>query len=68
LFNPDAVVIGRGIEKFGEAFMDALRLSVKKWAYDESLKVARIAQTSLEGDSIACGAASLVMQQVFARI
>lgn len=68
LFNPDAVVIGRGIEKFGEVFMDALRASVKKWAYDESLKVARIALTSLEEESIVCGAAALVMQQVFARI
>ena len=68
LFNPDAVVIGRGIEKFGEIFMDALRGGVKKWAYEESLKVARIALTSLDEDSIACGAASLVMQQVFARI
>jgi predicted NBD/HSP70 family sugar kinase len=68
LFNPDAVVIGRGIEKFGEAFMSGLRNSVKKWAYEESLKIVRIVPTSLEEDSIACGAALLVMQQVFARI
>lgn len=68
LFNPDAVVIGRGIEKCGDIFMEAVRKSVKKWAYEESLKIARIAATSLGEDSIACGAAALVMQQVFAKV
>lgn len=67
LFNPDAIVIGRGIEKAGDVFMEAVRASVKKWAYEESLKVARIVPASLGEDSIACGAAALVMQQVFAR-
>jgi len=68
LFNPDAIVIGRGIEKSGEIFMDAVRNSVKKWAYEESVKIARIVYTSLGEDSIACGSAALVMQQVFAKI
>ncbi|MDD5496582.1 MAG: ROK family protein [Candidatus Omnitrophica bacterium] len=68
LFNPDAVIIGRGIERAGDIFMDAVKSSIKRWAYEESLKVARIAPTSLGEDSIACGAAALVMQQVFARI
>ncbi len=68
LFNPDAVVIGRGIEKLGDVFMASVRNGAKKWAYEESLKIVRIAPTSLEEDSIACGAAALVMQQVFARI
>lgn len=68
LFNPDAVVIGRGIEKAGDIFLDAVRTSVKKWAYEESLKIARIVTTSLGEDSIASGAAALVMQQIFARI
>jgi len=68
LFNPDSVVIGRGIEKCGDLFMDAVRRGVKKWAYEESLKVARIVPASLGEDSIACGASALVMQQIFARI
>ena len=68
IFNPDAVVIGRGIEKAGDAFMDAVRSGLKKWAYEESLKVARVLPTSLGEDSIACGASALVMQQIFARI
>jgi hypothetical protein len=56
------------VEKLGEAFISAVRASAKKWAYEESLKIVRIVPTSLEDDSIACGAAALVMQQVFARI
>lgn len=68
LFNPDSVVIGRGIERCGDVFMEAIRKSVKKWAYEESLKVARIVPTTLGEDSIACGGAALVMQQVFAKI
>ena len=68
LFNPDAVVIGRGIEKCGDVFLDSVRNSVRKWAYEESLKIARIVPTSLSEDSIACGAAALVMQQIFAKI
>jgi predicted NBD/HSP70 family sugar kinase len=68
LFNPDAVVIGRGIERAGDILLDAVKASVKKWAYEESLKVARVLTTSLGEDSVACGAAALVMQQMFARI
>ena len=68
LFNPDAVVIGRGIERAGDVFFEALKASVKKWAYEEPLKIARIVPSTLGEESIACGAAALVMQQVFARI
>jgi glucokinase len=68
LFNPDAVVIGRGIERAGEVFLEAVRSSVKRWAYEESLTIARIMPTSLGEESIACGAAALIMQQIFARI
>jgi len=68
LFNPDSVVIGRGIERCGDVLLDAVRKSAKKWAYEESLKVARIVPASLGEDSIACGASALIMQQVFARV
>lgn len=68
LFNPDSVIIGRGIEICGDVFMDAVRGSIRKWAYEESMKVARIMPTTLGEDSIACGASALVMQQVFARV
>jgi len=68
LFNPDTVVIGRGMERGGEIFLEAVRISIKKWAYEESLKVTRVVPTSLGEDSIACGAAALVLQQAYARV
>ncbi|MFA6079132.1 MAG: ROK family protein [Candidatus Omnitrophota bacterium] len=68
LFNPDAVVIGRGVESAGDIFLESVRNSIKKWAYEESLKVARVSPTFLGEDSIACGASALIMQQVFAKI
>lgn len=68
LFNPDAIVIGRGIEKCGDVFLNAVKNSIKKWAYEESLKVVRIVPTTLGEDSVACGASALVLQQMFAKI
>lgn len=68
LFNPEVVIIGRGIEKAGDMFLDAVRQSVKRWAYDESAKVAKILPTSLEEDVVAAGAAGIVVQNVFAKV
>lgn len=68
LFNPEAVVIGRGIEKSGNIFFDALRKSVNRWAFEESAKVARVIPTSLGEDTVAIGASALVTQKVFAKI
>jgi len=68
LFNPEAVVIGRGIEKAGNIFFDALRKSVDRWAFEESAKVARVIPASLGEDSVAVGAGALVTQKVFSKI
>ncbi len=68
LFNPEIIVIGRGIEKAGDVFFTALRKSVRKWAYDESVKVVKILPTSLGEDVVASGAAALVVQNIFAKV
>ena len=68
LFNPEAVVIGRGIEKAGNIFFDSLRKGINRWAFEESAKVARITPTSLGEDSVAVGAGALVTQKAFAKI
>ena len=67
LFNPEVVVIGRGIEKAGDIFFSAVRRSVRKWAYEESVKVVKILPTSLGEQVVAIGAAGLVIQDVFAK-
>ncbi|MDD3088614.1 MAG: ROK family protein [Candidatus Omnitrophica bacterium] len=68
LFNPEVVVIGRGVERAGDVFFSAVRRAVKKWAYDESLKIAKIIPTSLGEDVVAIGAGGLVIQSVFAKV
>ncbi len=68
LFNPEAVVIGRGVERGGRVFFDALKKSVNRWAFEESLKVAKIIPTTLGEDAVAAGAAALILQKIFAKI
>lgn len=68
LFNPEVVVVGRGIEKGGDIFFSAVRRSVKKWAYDEAVKIVKILPTSLGEDVVAVGAAGLVIQDFFAKV
>ncbi|MFH1846675.1 MAG: ROK family protein [Candidatus Omnitrophota bacterium] len=68
LFNPEVVVIGRGIELGGDIFFSSVRKSVRKWAYEESVKVAKILPTSLKENVVAIGAGALVIQDLFAKI
>ena len=68
LFNPEAVVIGRGVEKAGDIFLDAIRKTVKLWGYEEAVKVVKIIPTSLGEDTVAVGAGILVIQKVFSKI
>jgi glucokinase len=65
IFNPDIIVIGRGIERCGETLLNAMRRAIDRWAFKEALKVAKIVPTSLGENSIALGAAALAMQVVF---
>jgi predicted NBD/HSP70 family sugar kinase len=68
LFNPEVVVIGRGIEKAGDVFFTAVRKSIRRWAYEESVKIVKILPTSLGEDAVAVGAAALVTQGFFAKV
>ncbi|MFA6636439.1 MAG: ROK family protein [Candidatus Omnitrophota bacterium] len=68
LFNPEVVIVGRGIEKTGDIFFSAVRRSVKRWAYDETVKIVKILPTSLGEEVVAVGAAGLVIQDFFAKV
>jgi len=68
VFNPDIVVIGRGIERGGDTLLNAMRRAIDRWAFREALKVVKVVPTSLGEDSIALGAAALAMQAVFVEI
>ena len=67
LFNPEVIVVGRGIEKAGDFFFTTLRKSVRRWAYEESVKIVKVLPASLGEESIAVGAGALVTQEIFAK-
>ncbi|OGW76686.1 MAG: hypothetical protein A3C51_01925 [Omnitrophica bacterium RIFCSPHIGHO2_02_FULL_46_20] len=65
IFNPDIVVIGGGVEKSGEMFMDAIKESVKKFAFEEPASIVKIIPTLLEDNAVVLGAAALAAREVF---
>ena len=68
LFNPEVVVMGRGIEKGGDIFFSAVRKAVRKWAYEESVKIVKVLPTSLSEDAVAVGAGAIVTRDMFIKI
>jgi len=65
-FGPDIIKEIR--KRGGRVFFDALKKSVNRWAFEESLKVAKIIPTTLGEDAVAAGAAALILQKIFAKI
>lgn len=68
LFNPQVVVIGGGLEEAGEDFLNKVASTVKEWAFREATEDLKIVYSQLRENAVALGAASLVMQKVFARL
>jgi len=68
LLNPEAVIIGGGLEEAGEIFLNTVRSTVQDWAFEEMASSARIVYSTLGENSVSLGAASLVMRQVFSQI
>lgn len=67
LFNPQVVVIGGGLEEAGDEFLAVVSSTVRNWAFREMTEDLRIMYSRLRENAVAVGAASLVMQNVFAR-
>ena len=68
LLNPQVVVIGGGLEEAGEEFLRKVSSTVKDWAFRESVEDLKIVYSQLRENAVAFGAASLVMQRVFAQV
>jgi len=68
LLNPEMVVIGGGLEEAGDDFLKQVSAAIKDWAFRESTDGLSIAYSQLRENSVALGAASLVMQKVFAQL
>ena len=65
LFNPEIVIIGGGVEKAGSLFLEPLRRTVRKWAFEEPANIVKIIPAQLGKDAVALGAASVVIRNVF---
>ena len=68
LFNPQLVVVGGGLEEAGEDFLNKVNMTVKEWAFRESTDDLKIIYSELRENTVALGAASLVMQKIFAQL
>lgn len=62
------MVIGGGLEEAGEDFLNVVNLTVKDWAFREATEELKIAYSELRENAVALGAASLVMQKIFAQL
>ena len=63
--NPAVVIIGGGMEKAGDIFLDPLKATVKKFAFEEPLNIVKITPSMLGEEAIVLGAAALAAREVF---
>ncbi|MFH1355298.1 MAG: ROK family protein [Candidatus Omnitrophota bacterium] len=68
LLNPEIVIIGGGFEEAGEDFLNKVSSTVKDWAFVESTRDLKISYSQLRENAVSLGAASLVMQKIFAQL
>jgi len=68
LLDPEVVVIGGGLEEAGEDFLKRVNSTVKDWTFKEISEDLKIVYSQLRENSVALGAASIVMQRLFAQL
>lgn len=68
LLNPQAVIIGGGLEEAGDDFLNRVNQTVHEWAFKESCEGLKILYSQLRENAVALGSASLVIQRVFAQV
>jgi len=68
LLNPQVVVIGGGFEEAGDDFINKIRTTVSEWSFREVTRDLKICYSQLRENAVAMGAASLVLERVFAQI
>ena len=68
LLNPGAVVIGGGVEAAGPVLIESVKKMVRMCAFEEMANAVKIVPARLGENSVALGAASLVIRDVFASV
>lgn len=66
--NPEMVILGGGLEEAGDEFLTGVTSTVREWAFREATEDLKVVYSQLRENSVALGAASLVMQRVFAQL
>ncbi|MDD5729986.1 MAG: ROK family protein [Candidatus Omnitrophica bacterium] len=66
--NPEMVVVGGGLEEAGDEFLNRMVSTVKDWAFRESTSDLKVVYSQLRENAVALGAASLVMEKIFAQL
>lgn len=68
LLNPEMVIIGGGLEEAGDLFLNKVTSTVREWAFREVTEDLKVVYSQLRENAVALGAASLVMQRLFAQL
>ncbi len=68
LLNPQIVIIGGGLEESGDKFLNKVNSTVRDWAFREVTDGLKIVYSQLKENTVALGAASLVMQRLFVHL
>lgn len=68
LLNPEAVVVGGGLEEAGEGFLKQVHDTIKEWSFREATRDLKVIYSQLRENAVALGAASLVMRKAFAQL
>jgi len=68
LFNPEAVVIGGGIEKAGDLVLGPIKKIIQRLAFSKQASTVKIMPGSLGDDSISLGAASVAIREIFLKV
>jgi predicted NBD/HSP70 family sugar kinase len=66
--NPQAVIIGGGLEEAGMPFIDEIRRTVSEWAFEEASSAVKIIPSRLGEDAVALGAANYIVREIFAGV
>ena len=61
-------MIGGGFEEAGDEFINKVSSTVRDWAFREAVENLKIVPSQLKENAVALGAASVVMQKLFARM
>jgi len=68
LFNPEAVVIGGGIERAGDLILGPIKKIVQRLAFSKQASTVKIMPGTLGDDAISLGAASIAIREIFLKV